>query len=63
MGAAYAHKVIHETHTFWYDLVKNRLGGEFGFELPQIETLRDVDADTRMVRTLSDPELMKMAGA
>ena len=38
MGAKYAHKVIHETHTFWCDLVQKQLGDDFGFQLPKLET-------------------------
>ena len=60
-GAAYAHKVIHETHLFWYNLVKNQLGSDFGFQLPKVETLRDVDADTKIVRTLSNTNLAAAA--
>ena len=37
MGAKYAHKVIHETHTFWCDLVQKQLGDDFGFQLPKLE--------------------------
>ena len=40
MGAKYAHKVIHETHTFWCDLVQKQLGDDFGFQLPKLEAAR-----------------------
>ena len=53
----YAHKVIHETHMAWYKLVESQLGGDFGFQLPKVETLRDVDSDTNMVRNLSNQDL------
>jgi len=56
-GAAYAHKVIHETHLAWYNLVKDQLGGDFGFQLPKMETLSEVDNDTKMVRSLSSQKL------
>ena len=58
-GAAYAHKVIHETHEAWVNLVKNQLGKDFGFQLPKVETLKDVDADTTLVRSLSGNNLAK----
>ncbi|KAH8044346.1 inorganic diphosphatase [Aureococcus anophagefferens] len=32
-GAAYAHKVIHETHEAWVNLVKTQVGADFGFQL------------------------------
>ena len=58
-GATYAHKVIHETHEAWVNLVKNQLGKDFGFQLPKVETLKDVDADTTLVRSLSGNNLAK----
>ena len=57
MGAKYAHKVIHETHTFWCDLVQKQLGDDFGFQLPKLETLRGVANDSKMVRKISNPDL------
>ena len=56
-GAAYAHKVIHETHEAWVNLVKTQVGADFGFQLPKVETLRDVDVDTTLVRSLSGNNL------
>jgi len=56
-GAAYAHKVIHETHAAWYELVANCAGADLGFQLPRLETLRDVAVDTRIVRSLSQQNL------
>ena len=41
----------------WYKLVESQLGGDFGFQLPKVETLRDVDSDTNMVRNLSNQDL------
>ena len=61
MGAKYAHKVIHETHTFWCDLVQKQLGDDFGFQLPKLETLRGVANDSKMVRKISNPDLTKLA--
>jgi inorganic pyrophosphatase len=60
MGAKYAHKVIHETHTFWCDLVQKQLGDDFGFQLPKLETLRGVANDSKMVRKISNPDLAGM---
>ncbi|CAH0364469.1 unnamed protein product [Pelagomonas calceolata] len=60
MGAKYAHKVIHETHTFWCDLVQKQLGDDFGFQLPKLETLRGVANDSKMVRKISNPDLTKL---
>ena len=60
MDAAYAHKVIHETHRFWYDLVKKQIGDDFGFQLPKLETLRGVAQDSKMVRRLSNQDLTKL---
>ena len=56
-GAAYAHKVIHETHEAWVNLVKTQVGADFGCQLPKVETLRDVDVDTTLVRSLSGNNL------
>ena len=61
MGAKYAHKVIHETHTFWCDLVQKQLGDDFGFQLPKLETLRGVANDSKMVRKISNPDLRPLA--
>ena len=61
MGAKYAHKVIHETHTFWCDLVQKQLGDDFGFQLPKLETLRGVANDSKMVRKISNPDLTQLA--